>query len=397
MGIGKSLLLTSMVLTGIAWSAPSPARAVGPLVLHQATTRATLSLRVPEKLDYRIFTLTRPDRVVLDLHNAQLGRGRALPTPQGPLITGLRKAIRFHGRGERIVLDLRTPVRVRSLINRSPGATPMLTITFTPRTQNAQPVLREQTARPIRLRDVVVAIDPGHGGRDTGAIGANGLREKNITLAIARRLYTLLKKIPGIRPVLTRTGNYYVSLAQRRRIARRDHADLFVSIHADASPYHYPKGSTVYVLSEHGASSVAARILATRENSVDRVAGVNLAAEQPMIASTILKLSQRGTIAQSLILARGILNAVSPVVPLHSDGVERAAFVVLKSPDIPSILIETAFISNRREERQLASTRFRFHLAAAIARGLVRYIKRYAPPGTLLAARRNAINALQQG
>ena len=397
MRVRKSLLMAGMVLTGVAWGASSPARTVGPLVLHQAATRATLSLRVPQRLDYRIFTLPRPERVVLDLHNAHLGRNRTLPTPQGPLITGLRKAIRFQGRGERIVLDLRVPVRVRSLIRRGPGANPTLTITFTPRPQNAQPVLREQASHPIRLRDVVVAIDPGHGGRDTGAIGANGLQEKNVTLAIARRLYALLKKIPGIQPVLTRTGNYYVNLAQRRRIARRDHADLFVSIHADASPYHYPKGSTAYVLSEYGASSVAARILAARENSVDRVAGVNLATEQPMIASTILKLAQRGTIAQSLILARGILNAVNPVVPLHSGGVERAAFVVLKSPDIPSILIETAFISNRREERQLANTRFRSRLATAIGHGLIRYIKRYAPPGTLLAARRNAMNALQQG
>ncbi len=373
------------------------------LIQDSQGTRAVLD--VPAGLDYRVFTLNHPARVVLDLLNAQLS-DTVKPSARGnELVAGIRYAPRFEGNGERLVFDLRADVTPRTFMRRTAHRGKRQLVLELSRnngtataagTTGAQAVITANTAQPSHLRDVVIAIDPGHGGHDSGAIGPNGLEEKNVTLRIARDLYRRLSKIKGIKPVLTRTGDYYVGLAQRRRIAHEHHADLFVSIHADSSPYHAPKGSTVYALSEHGASSVAARILAESENSADRVAGVNLADEQPVVRDTILKLAQRGSIARSMFLARDVMGQINDVVPLHSDEVERAAFVVLKSPDIPSILVETAFISNRHEERQLGSRTFRSKIAAAISRGVVRYVNRYAPPGTLIAARRDAIFTMQQ-
>lgn len=394
------------------WLALCPALAyaggsgtVSAFVLSPSASGARATLKVPANLRYRVFTLTRPARVVLDLLNAQLADS-VRPVPgDAALVRGIRWAPRFDGQGERLVFDLRQDAVPRTFLRRAghrdelivdlarAGALAAGVASTTP----ARPVMTATGAQPQHLRDVVVAIDPGHGGRDSGAIGPDGLEEKNVTLAIAKALYARLRKVPGIKPILTRTGDYYVSLAERRKIAHKAHADLFISIHADSSPYHYPKGSTVYVLSRHGASSVAARILAQSENSADRVAGVNLSDEEPVVRSTILKLSQRGTLAQSMLLARGVMNKINAVVPLHSDDVERAAFVVLKSPDIPSILVETAFISNRREEHQLATRLFRDHLADAIARGVKQYANQFAPPGTLIAARRSAIFAMKQG
>lgn len=398
--------VTAALALTLALVAPrARAGTVTAFALNPSAAGAQAMLKVPGDLRYRVFTLSNPARVVLDLLNARLAESLHPAAGDAALVTDVRWAPRFNGQGERLVFDLSRNAVPRSFLRRAgdghgdelvidlAGAGAAEAASPAP----ARPVMTAASAQPQHLRDVVVAIDPGHGGRDSGAIGPDGLEEKNVTLAIAKALYARLSKIQGIKPVLTRTGDYYVSLAERRKIAHADHADLFISIHADSSPYHYPKGSTVYVLSSHGASSVAARILAQSENSADRVAGVDLSDEEPVVRSTILKLSQRGTIAQSMLLARGVMKKINAVVPLHSDDVERAAFVVLKSPDIPSILVETAFISNRREEHQLASRSFRNHLADAIAKGVERYADRFAPPGTLIAARRNAIFAMQQG
>lgn len=362
----------------------------------QGTSQAVL--QVPANLQYRVFTLSNPPRIVVDLLNARLAPGVKLSAAADPFVADIRSAPRFGGKGERLVFDLHKDAKPRSFLHHEAAGEKLVVAFDNPASSSASaPVLTAAAAQPQRLRDFVVAIDPGHGGRDTGAIGPDHVEEKNVTLAIAKRLAADLSAVKGIKAVLTRTGDYYVSLAGRRKIAHEAHADLFVSIHADSSPYHYPKGSTVYVLSEHGASSVAARILAASENSADKVAGVNLADEEPVVRSTILKLSQQGTIAQSMELAHTVMGRINSVVPLHSDSVERAAFVVLKSPDIPSILVETAFISNRKEEHQLASHSFQEHIAAAIATGVERYADHFAPPGTLIAARRNALNTLQQG
>lgn len=407
----RTLVLLALTVSLTGWAYTARAAGAGfardfQLVQTGGVTQAVLD--VPANLNYRVFTLSHPARVVLDLLNVQLPDNLDPTAQSNPLVSDIRYAPRFQGNGERLVFDLRRDAIPRTYLRKGASAgTRRLILELTPRqaagndgrgtVTPAQAVLTASKARPSRLRDVVVAIDPGHGGRDSGAIGPDGLEEKNVTLRIARDLYRRLSKVTGIKPILTRTGDYYVGLAERRRIAHEHHADLFVSIHADSSPYHSPKGSTVYALSEHGASSVAARILAASENSSDKVAGITLANEQPVVRDTILKLAQRGSIARSMYLARDVMGQVNDVVPLHSDTVERAAFVVLKSPDIPSILVETAFISNRHEERQLASRRFRAQIAKAISQGIVRYVERYAPPGTLIAARRDALYVLKQG
>lgn len=407
---GHVLCMLALTVTAI-WlaSGPQQARAaeVSQFRLVQDSRGAQAILDVPAGLDYRVFTLNHPARVVLDLLNAQLSDNLKPNARGNDLVASIRYAPRFDGNGERLVFDLRAKATPRTFMRRTARRGKKQLILELSRNNGSdtakqagssadQPVITANKAQPMHLRDVVIAIDPGHGGRDSGAIGPAGLEEKNVTLRIARKLYKRLSKIKGIKPVLTRTGDYYVGLAERRRIAHEHHADLFVSIHADSSPYHSPMGSTVYALSEHGASSVAARILAESENSSDKVAGITLADEQPVVRDTILKLAQRGSIARSMFLARDVMGQINDVVPLHSDTVERAAFVVLKSPDIPSILVETAFISNRHEEKQLASRRFRTQIAKAISQGIVRYVDRYAPPGTLIAARRDALYALKQ-
>ncbi len=377
---------TDGAITGFTW--------------NPATGQAVVS--VPKALQYRVFTLAHPDRVVVDFLNARAAQGVRFSAGNDPLIRDVRAAPRFDGRGERLVFDLAHPINPRSFLRRGAGGEELIIALGAGKqaatgSRPAAPVITAADSRPQRLRDMVIAIDPGHGGHDSGAIGPHHLMEKNVTLAIAKDLYRLLSKVKGVKPVLTRNGDYFVSLGGRRKIARAAHADLFVAIHADSSPYHYPKGSTVYVLSEHGASSVAARILAQRENAVDEIGGVKLDDEEPVVRSTIVKLSQRGSIAQGMILASDVMDRINAVIPLHSDDVERAAFAVLKSPDIPSILVETAFISNRKEERQLASSAFREHIAGAISKGIEKYVRLYAPPGTLIAARRSAIYALQKG
>ena len=426
-GILALVIVLSFAATGSA-RAGENAGIVSQFSLNQGhgTTRAVLG--VPKDTQYKVFTLANPARVVVDLINARLAHGLSLSAGDDPLVADIRSASRFNGNGVRLVFDLHHNVTPHSFLRagnngeelvvefgNSAGPLPKpVTMAKEPTPKPApisvasvsRPVVTEPVSRPVmtaidaqpkRLRDVVVVIDPGHGGRDTGAIGPDGLEEKNVTLAIAKLLYAQLSKVPGIKPMLTRTGDYYVSLNGRRKIAHDDHADLFIAIHADSSPYHYPKGSSVYVLSEHGASSVAARILADSENSADQVAGVNLSDEAPMVRSTILNLSQSGTLIQSMQLARAIMDQINDSLPMHSSKVERAAFAVLKSPDIPSILIETAFILNLKQEHELATNSFRARIATMIANGVENYANHYAPPGTLIAARRDAITTLKQG
>jgi len=228
-------------------------------------------------------------------------------------------------------------------------------------------------------RLVIVAIDAGHGGEDPGAHGRGGTREKNVTLAIARRLKAMIDKEPDMRAVLTRDGDYFVPLAQRVAKARRMHADLFVSIHADAWVRRDARGSSVFALSERGATSAAARLLAQSENASDRIGGVDLGAQDPVLARTLLDLSQTATISDSLKLGRAVLNELGDVNDLHKERVEQAGFAVLKAPDIPSILVETAFISNPDEEKRLKDSAYQEKIAGAILGGLKRYLAQNPP------------------
>jgi N-acetylmuramoyl-L-alanine amidase len=228
-------------------------------------------------------------------------------------------------------------------------------------------------AAPTSRRPIIIAVDPGHGGEDPGAIGRRGTREKNVTLAIARKIRALIDREPGMRTMLTRDDDYFVPLNVRVQKARRVQADLFVSIHADAFSTPTARGSSVFALSEHGATSSAARWLAQRENEADLIGGVNLDSRDPILARTLLDLSQTAQINDSLRVGRSVLNGIGAINPLHKGSVEQAGFAVLKAPDIPSILVETAFISNPDEELKLRSDQHQQQFATSIVGGVKRY------------------------
>ena len=233
--------------------------------------------------------------------------------------------------------------------------------------------------RPEIARLVTIVLDPGHGGEDPGAIGRGGSYEKHVTLSVARRLKQKIDATPNMRSVLTRDGDYFIPLQQRVGKARRVRADLFVSVHADAFIKPTARGSSVFVLSETGASSSAARWLANKENSADLVGGVNLGVKDPYLARTLLDLSQTATINDSLKLGKDVLGELGRINTLHKAHVEQAGFAVLKAPDIPSILIETAFISNPEEEARLNDEAYQERMAEAILKGIRRYFAKNPP------------------
>ncbi len=241
----------------------------------------------------------------------------------------------------------------------------------------AKPAPVARGAKVDRL--VIVAIDAGHGGEDSGARGRRGTNEKNVTLAIARRLKAQLDQEPNMRAVLIRDGDYFVPLAQRVAKARRVQADLFVSIHADAWVRPDARGSSVFALSERGATSTAARLVAQRENESDLIGGVNFGVKDPVLARTLLDLSLTATISDSLKLGKAVLTELGDVNPLHKGSVEQAGFAVLKAPDIPSILVETAFISNPDEEKRLKDSAYQDRIATAILGGIKRYLSQNPP------------------
>ena len=233
--------------------------------------------------------------------------------------------------------------------------------------------------KPEIARLVTIVLDPGHGGEDPGAIGRAGSYEKNVTLSVAKRLKEKIDATPNMRSVLTRDGDYFIPLNQRVQKARRVQADLFVSVHADAFIKSTARGSSVFVLSETGASSSAARWLANKENSADLVGGVNIGVKDPYLARTLLDLSQTATINDSLKLGKDVLGELGRINTLHKAHVEQAGFAVLKAPDIPSILIETAFISNPEEEARLNDEAYQERMAEAILKGIRRYFAKNPP------------------
>lgn len=275
--------------------------------------------------------------------------------------------------GHRLVLDLYPSVADDPLLallqelDATPGKTP------------AGPPARGGDALPEVTRMVTVVLDPGHGGEDPGAIGRGGSREKDVTLQVARRLKAKLDAVPNMRSMLTRDGDFFIPLQNRVQKARRVQADLFVSVHADAFIKPTARGSSVFILSENGASSTAARWLAQRENAADLVGGVNIGVKDPNLARTLLDLSQTATIRDSLKLGKAVLGELGGINTLHKGQVEQAGFAVLKAPDIPSILIETAFISNPEEERRLNDEDYQDKMAEAILRGIKAYFAKNPP------------------
>jgi N-acetylmuramoyl-L-alanine amidase len=392
----------------------------------QDYTRLTLESK--KAIHHNMFNLSNPDRLVIDLEGVSLGKTlKDLSTLIGnddPYIKNIRVG-RFKPGVVRLVLDLKAEVKpqlfvlkpvaeygYRLVLDVYPAhpVDPLMALIEQPKTSaneagdsataTSHPAEKtpatsedEQSMAQItsidesggtipsttrnlsemRARTLIIAIDAGHGGEDPGARGRHGSREKNVTLAIARKVKRLVDDEPNMRGVLIRDGDYFIPLIGRVAKARKMNADLFISIHADAFIKANARGSSVFALSEHGATSSAARWLAKKENEADLIGGVNIAVKDPYLARTLLDLSQTATITDSMKLAKQVLNELGDINDLHRGRVEQAGFAVLKSPDIPSILVETAFISNPTEERRLNDNNYQMKLAKAILTGIKHY------------------------
>ena len=381
-----------ITLGAIAWVLASvltvSAADVNAVRLWRAPDHTRLVLDLSEAAEFSTLSLDNPERFVIDLSQSRLTASlNALPLEGTPL-SGVRSGIR-QGADLRLVFDLSASVRTSVFLlppNDTTGHRVVIDLFDKTPTEELEPVLSVESLES--RRDIVIAIDPGHGGEDPGALGPGGLREKTVVLQIARRLENQLAKIPGFKPMLVRTGDYYVSLKNRRDKARALQADLFVSIHADAFREKSARGASVYALSTRGATSTTAQYLADTENAADLVGGVELAEMDPMLAGVLADLSMTGTLDASLNLGALILEQIDGVARLHKKRVEQAGFAVLKSPDVPSLLIETGFISNPGEAERLATPAYQDKMARAIRRGIQSWFARQPPPGTLLAWQR---------
>lgn len=331
-------------------------------------------------VEHSIFTLHNPERVVLDLKNTDMPHGMVDRMAASTLIRDVRSGVR-NKNDLRIVFDLSERVTPRSfLLGPSAKLGNRLVLDLHEGVQHAVPAIKRG------MRDVIVAIDAGHGGRDPGATGRNGTHEKLVTLQIARRLERTVNAQHGMRAVLIRKRDRYLHLRERIRKAREYQADMMISIHADSFPDPHVRGSSIYALSLNGASSETARMLAKNENASDLLFGdVDLAVEDKMVKEVLFDLSLTGTIESSMDMGGEIIRQIKAVNRVHKSKVQQAGFAVLKAPNIPSVLLETAFISNPREEKKLRSAAYQEKVAKAITRGVSRYFARKAPPGTLLS------------
>ena len=343
-------------------------------------TRVVLDLSRPAQ--HNIFTLRGPDRLVVDLKDGRLATSLAdLPAGVG----AVRRIRTGSVSGQlRVVLDLSEDVRSRSFTAGPNSRYGDRLVIDLQRTGSLQTVKRASEAYTPG-RDIVIAVDPGHGGHDPGAIGKARTREKDVALAISRQLAARINAEKGMRAVLVRDGDYYVDHRQRTRIARKHKADLFVSIHADAVDDRRANGATVYALSLKGASDEEARLLAERENAAVRVGGVSLEDKDEVLAEVLLDLSQNASLSASLDVGSKVIGELSRIVRVRRRNVQQAGLLVLKSPDMPSILVETAYISNPAEERKLRDRNHQAKLANAILSGIRGYFYTNPPPDTQIA------------
>lgn len=414
-------LVTLITLTLLLWQPQVHAAiAISSARVWPAQDYTRLTLEANQPIRHNMFPVKNPERLVVDLENVEPGDAlnglTRLVGSDDPYIKSVRVG-RFKPGIVRLVLDLKgevkpqlfnlkpvgeyghrlvldvypaQPVDPLMALVEAPAAASMAEVTepasaapedksrlaenpSTNRINQAAPPSAPAVPPELRARTLIVAIDAGHGGEDPGAIGRNGSREKDVTLTIARKVKALVDEQPNMRGVLIRDGDYFIPLGRRVAKARKVNADLFLSIHADAFIKPNARGSSVFALSEHGATSAAARWLAKKENEADLIGGVNIAVKDPYLARTLLDLSQTATINDSMKLAKHVLNELGNINDLHRGHVEQAGFAVLKSPDIPSILIETAFISNPDEERRLNDEEYQLKLSGAILGGIKRY------------------------
>ncbi|MHB1098780.1 MAG: N-acetylmuramoyl-L-alanine amidase [Burkholderiales bacterium] len=379
----KRSSLTALATAFLLASSANAASRVDSARIWPAEDYTRLTFESKQPIQQSLLIIEHPDRLVLDLDDVELDDVlKALPSKVGqddPYIKAIRIG-RFKPGVIRIVLDLKTKVSPQ-IFSLKPIADygNRLVLDIYPKQDALMGLLSKPQEKPDlppppeKSRSITIAVDAGHGGEDPGAHGLHGSLEKNVTLAIARRLRKLIDDDPGMHAILTRDGDYFIPLQGRVIKARKAKADLFVSIHADASPSRDARGSSVFALSERGATSVAARWLAKRENESDLIGGVDLSVKDPYLAKTLLDLSQTASINDSLRLGKDVLHELKTLNPLHSHQVEQAGFAVLKAPDIPSILVETAFISNPDEERRLDDDAYQEKMAEAIFDGIKTY------------------------
>jgi N-acetylmuramoyl-L-alanine amidase len=406
--IRKVFQLGAIMLLGVGAAVPAAAWASGARLsdvhLVPSADGARVTLDLSRVTGERFFTLHHPFRAVIDLPGTRARPGLRLPVAHG-LVAGIRMGPRPHGALRLVfVLHAATGVHADWTYSRARGPQLILTLGHAPAAV-ATAVRADAVPTPIRAphapvdsgRDIIVAVDPGHGGQDPGTIGPDGTEEKNVTLAIGRLLARRIDEQRGMRAVLTRDSDIFIPLRERMLIARRAKADLFVSIHADCVADRQIAGASVYILSLRGASSEAARWLAERENDADLKGGVQLDDKSSTLASVLLNLSQSATISESMTAARQVLTSLDHSVPVRKLEVQQAAFVVLKSPDIPSMLIETDYLSDPVEERKLRSPRRQEKIATAIFRGIRGYFRQHPPSGTLFAEEQRPLNRLVAG
>ena len=387
--------LLNLILASAAFALPFGASAtqIRNARLWRSDDKLRLVFDLSGPVQYKTFSLSAPERLIIDLSGANLSGDFSQLALSNTVIRAIRSG--HFGQGDtRIVLDLSSPVQLNSFLLPPQDG------------QGHRLVLDLKTAAPLQIaavpsektepvtdkahpkRDIIVVVDPGHGGKDPGAVGAKGEREKDVVLSIAQLLAKRLKREKGFDVKLVRNDDFFVPLRKRVEIARKHKADMFISVHADAAPRLTASGASVYCLSEGGATSATARFIAQRENGADLLGAtslLNLKDKDPMLAGVILDMSMNATIAASLQLGSTVLGSLAGITTLHQKRVEQAGFAVLKSPDVPSILVETGFISNARDSQRLVTARHQQAVADGLFEGLQRYFQKNPPMNSYVA------------
>jgi len=369
-GAGVALLSASKSVL-----ADAKAALMGIRISQAAGDHTRVVFDLSKSIEHRVFTLANPNRIVVDLSNTRESQALISNDKTTSLLKGVRSAKRENGE-LRVVFDLKDKVRPRSFLLKPQGnAGHRLVVDMHSTNLEPTPIVTSHNQSQYSKKQFVIALDPGHGGKDPGAIGKRGTREKDITLAVARKMKKLINRTPGYKAVLTREGDKFVALRNRVKKAREQQADLFISIHADSFRSPKVKGASVYALSLNGASSEAARWIAEKENKSDLIGGISLDDKDDLIASVLLDLSQTATIQDSLELGSDVLKSIGKVSNLNNKKVQQAGFAVLKAPDMPSILVETAFLSNPAEEKKLRNSKHQDKLAKAVFAGIKSHLK----------------------
>ncbi len=381
------LFLLCVVMLFLSGTVYATAAKVKGLRMWASPDSTRLVIDLNKGVEHRLTSLSNPERVVIDINSAELSSSLPELNYKQGAISDIRTAQKKNNT-LRLVLDLNHKVHPKSFLlkpNKKYGYRLVIDLEKEAANKKSHSPRVVKSVHSSRKRDLIVAIDAGHGGDDPGARGPRGTKEKYVVLQIARKLRDQINRKPGMKAVMIRDGDYYISLRGRTRKARKLNADIFISIHADAFRNPKARGASVFILSSRGATSEAAKWLAKKENEADLVGGVSLDDKDDMLAKMLLDLSQTATIEASSSVASRVLSGLKRVGDTHKTRVERAGFVVLKSPDIPSLLVETGFISNPKEEHLLRSSSYQKKLASAILTGVDSYFKQYPVPGTIYA------------